>query len=442
MKKTTAIIITIILTLTIMLPTFAQGTGSLSISAYDASSALVPVPSGNLNERVKVRIPLICNDASVSNVSISPVISTSAAEFPFEVEKLDYTLSYSNPVQVGEIIEFEYDFLLRSTVLSGLYDVKFNVSYTDSLGENKTSTVSVYVKVNKGYSEPTPDISVPNAASPVLMLESYTLSTEKTYAGEEFTLTVVVKNTSSEESVKNVQLRLADGTGTIIPSSGNSSSAYVSSIGRGESKKVSFSLQSSPDAQEAKYALALNMSYQGSKTLTAGSANESMTVSILQKQRIKIDEPTVYDKATQGTVTGVSLAIYNMGKAPVYNCMVTLEGDGLSLVESYFGGTLAAGGTLRPDLEVLTSKAGLISGSITLTYEDAYGVQSSQSVPLEIHVDEEIKEAPIPDINVNTDTKDDDGISAWVWIIIAIAVIAIVTVAIISKKRKKDIEDI
>lgn len=439
MKKIISIIVTVILILSFALPSFAQSAGSLSISAYDASSALVPVPSGNSGERVKVRIPLACEGAAVSNISIAPVISTQAEEFPFEVEKLDYTLYHQNAVQPNEIIEFEYDFLLRNTVLSGLYDVKFNVSYINSLGESKNTVISVYVKVKKGYTVPTPGTIT--ADTPVLMLNGYTLSSEKIYAGEEFTLTVVIKNTSSRENAKNIQLKLTDNTGTIMPASGNSASAYISSLSRGESKKVSFSLQTSPDAEENKYSLNLVIGYQGSDSLTPATSNESMTVSILQKQRIKIDEPTVYDKAMEGTVTGISLAIYNMGKAPVYNCMVTLEGDGLSLVESYFGGTLAAGGTLRPDLEVLTSKAGLISGNITLTYEDAYGVQSSQSVPFEMRVEEEIKEAPIPNTNIGNNTKDDTGTSVWVWILIAVVAITAIIIIFTVKKRKKDIED-
>lgn len=441
MKRSAAIITAIILLLTLALPAFAQSTGSLSISAYDANAALVPVPSGNCGERVKVRIPLICKDASVSDVSISPVISTLENEFPFEVEKLDYTLSHSGAVQPNQIIEFEYDFLLRSTVPSGLYDVKFNVSYTNSTGEIRNLTISVYVKVNKGYTQPTPTVSI-NTDMPVLMLDSYSVNTEKLYAGENFTLTLTVKNTSSSESVKNIQLKLTDSTGTVIPTSGNSASAYISGLSRGDSKQVSFSLQSSPDAAEGKYSLSLSMTYQGSKSLASFSASENMTVSVLQKQRIKVDEPTLYDEAVVGTVTGVSLAIYNMGKAPVYNCMVSVEGEGLSLVESYFGGNLEAGGTLRPDLEILTSEAGLISGNIVITYEDAYGVQSSQTVPIEIRVQEEDNSVIIANTSSPNTSKQDNASSAWIWIIAAIAVIAVLIIIFAAKKRKKDIEDI
>lgn len=441
MKKSAAIITAIILLLTLALPTFAQNTGSLSISAYDANAALVPVPSGNCGERVKVRIPLICNDSAVSDVSISPVISTLENEFPFEVEKLDYTLSHKESVQPNQIIEFEYDFMLRNTVQSGLYDVKFNVSYTNSTGEIRNLPISVYVKVNEGYTQPTPAVSL-NTDMPVLMLDSYSVNTEKLYAGEDFTLTLTVKNTSSTESIKNIQLRLTDGTGTVIPTSGNSASAYISGLSRGDSKKVSFSLQSSPDAAEGKYSLALSMSYQGSKSLASFTTNESMTVSLLQKQRIKIDEPTLYDEAVVGTVSGVSLAIYNMGKAPVYNCMVSVEGDGLSLVESYFGGNLAAGGTLRPDLELLTEKAGFISGKIVVSYEDAYGVQSAQTVPLEIRVEEENTAVVIPSTASPDSSNTNAPSSAWIWIVAAIALIAVLAVIFLAKKRRKDIEDI
>lgn len=438
MKKITAVLLTLILAFSLAQAAFASvDNGTLSISATDSSGAQVNVPKANAGERVTVRIPLLCSGNTVSDISITPVISTSVEEFPFEVEKLNYTQTLNKTLSVGEITEFAFDFKLREEVTSGVKSVKFSVSYKDALSQKRGDELTLYVNVEKGFSLPEPTSIA--QTTPVLMLEGYSTDVEKIYAGSKFTLTLTVKNTSSEESVKNIQVKLQDGTGTVMPSNGKSSSAYIESLARGASKRVSFTLETPPDADEAKYALVLSMNYQAGKSLLSCSTSENITLSILQEQRIKIEEPTVYDEARVGTVAGVSLAIYNMGKSPVYNCMVTLDGEGLSLVENYFGGTLVSGGTLRPDLEVLTSKAGLINGTITVTYEDAYGVQSVQSIPLEIRVEEEkeVVITPIPDNDEGNDTS-----FPWVgFTVIAIIVTVIIIALVIRKKQKRNKEE-
>ena len=186
------------------------------------------------------------------------------------------------------------------------------------------------------------------------------------------------------------------------------------------------------------------MSYEGaSSNQTFSPASEAITVPVLQRQRVQIDEPIIYDEAIAGTVTGVAVAIYNMGKTPLYNCMITVEGDGLSLVENYFGGNLSSGGTLRPDLEILTSTAGYIQGNIVVTYEDAYGTQTQQKVPLNMRVQEKEEPiAPITTMGIDSTEPSGDGLSAWAWILICVAVAGIVVAAVMFiRKRRHNSEE-
>ena len=72
-----------------------------------------------------------------------------------------------------------------------------------------------------------------------------------------------------------------------------------------------------------------------------------------------------------GQSCALYFALYNMGKAPIYNCMVDVEGEGLAMEETYFGGTVAAGSTMRADFSIIPSVGGDIAGEIVITYEDA-----------------------------------------------------------------------
>lgn len=109
---------------------------------------------------------------------------------------------------------------------------------------------------------------------------------------------------------------------------------------------------------------------------------------MLQKIRLKIDEPTVDGEAMEGESVPVYFSMYNMGRSSIYNCMVTVEGDGLSLEDSFFQGTVAAGSTMRADFSLITATPGQIDGEIVITYEDSLEEKMEERLPLSLYVSE------------------------------------------------------
>ena len=133
----------------------------------------------------------------------------------------------------------------------------------------------------------------------------------------------------------------------------------------------------------------IDFSYESASTNAAHTANETIAVPILQKIRLKCDEPTVYDDVSYlDSSTSMSIKMYNMGRSSVYNCIVDVEGNGLKLEESYFGGTLSAGSTLAADISVIPSEAGDIQGTVVISYEDVYGEPGEERLPFTLHVED------------------------------------------------------
>ena len=52
-------------------------------------------------------------------MEITPVLSENLDEFPFLIERLDYTQVYEGRVLPYEVIEFDYNFTLSSYATSG-----------------------------------------------------------------------------------------------------------------------------------------------------------------------------------------------------------------------------------------------------------------------------------------------------------------------------------
>jgi len=358
-------------------------------SSVDSNGVCVLTPSGDYGDQLEVRLPLTCTNGYVYDLKVTPVLSNDIEKFPFDIDLVDYTLSYPGSIGRGQVVEFLYHLRLSKKATVGVKQVDFNVTYRNDEGDLKSGTVSLFVNVRKGLS-PTSDKDTTTSV-PKLIIESYKLSSDKIYAGETFDLEFTIKNTSDSTNLQNVQIHIKDAgeTATIVPASGGSNTLYISKIGKGQSSSQKVSLQTAPDATAKAYTLNVDFSYESASTNAAHTANETIAVPILQKIRLKCDEPTVYDDvAYLDSSTSMSIKMYNMGRSSVYNCIVDVEGNGLKLEESYFGGTLSAGSTLAADISVIPSEAGDIQGTVVISYEDVYGEPGEERLPFTLHVED------------------------------------------------------
>lgn len=358
-------------------------------SSVDSNGVCVLTPSGDYGDQLEVRLPLTCTNGYVYDLKVTPVLSNDIEKFPFDIDLVDYTLSYPGSIGRGQVVEFLYHLRLSKKATVGVKQVDFNVTYRNDEGDLKTGTVNLFVNVRKGLS-PTSDKDTTTSV-PKLIIESYKLSSDKIYAGETFDLEFTIKNTSDSTNLQNVQIHIKDAgeTATIVPASGGSNTLYISKISKGQSSSQKVSLQTAPDAAAKAYTLNVDFSYESASTNAAHTANETIAVPILQKIRLKCDEPTVYDDVSYlDSSTSMSIKMYNMGRSSIYNCIVDVEGNGLKLEESYFGGTLSAGSTLAADISVIPSEAGDIQGTVVISYEDVYGEPGEERLPFTLHVED------------------------------------------------------
>ena len=358
-------------------------------SSVDSNGVCVLTPSGDYGDQLEVRLPLTCTNGYVYDLKVTPVLSNDIEKFPFDIDLVDYTLSYPGSIGRGQVVEFLYHLRLSKKATVGVKQVDFNVTYRNDEGDLKSGTVSLFVNVRKGLS-PTSDKDTTTSV-PKLIIESYKLSSDKIYAGETFDLEFTIKDTSDSTNLQNVQIHIKDAgeTATIVPASGGSNTLYISKIGKGQSSSQKVSLQTAPDATAKAYTLNVDFSYESASTNAAHTANETIAVPILQKIRLKCDEPTVYDDVSYlDSSTSMSIKMYNMGRSSIYNCIVDVEGNGLKLEESYFGGTLSAGSTLAADISVIPSEAGDIQGTVVISYEDVYGEPGEERLPFTLHVED------------------------------------------------------
>lgn len=446
-------------------PEPGKATAAFRLSSFDANGLIVPTAAGKNGGKVQVRLPLLCVDGPVSNIKAVPKLSTSLDEFPFAIEQVDYTIGYNGMIGVNQIIEFQFNLRFADKVTAGVKKVDFTITYdrgwASATGDSSESCdISLYVNVTRGYeaagSEPGGETT---AALPKIVVDSYSFSSDKIYAGEDFDLTFTVRNTSNEEETKSILVTVTNNaeTGKLTPASG-SNTLYIDKLGKGESKTMTMSIATAPDTEAKAYEIKLEFDYEGTKTrpatLSNGQSSASIPVTIMQKIRLKIEDPTVDGEPMEGESVPVYFSMYNMGRSSIYNCMVTVEGDGLSMEESFFQGTVAAGSTMRADFSLITATPGQIDGEIVITYEDSLEEKMEERLPLSLYVSEAYNPDMYPgegDPNGMIDTMGgmedpsaSGGIPVWVWIaggvVAAAAIVAVII--ILKKKRARALEDV
>ncbi len=409
-------------------------------SSVDPAGVAVSTPSGDYGEDLTLRLPLVCTKGYVYDVKVTPVLSTDVEKFPFDIDLVDYTLCYPGSMNAGQVIEFMYPLRLSKKATVGVKQVDFTVTYRNGEGELKSGTVSLFVNVRKGLTATSEDAT---SSVPRLIIESYSLSSDKIYAGETFDLNFDIRNTSSSENIQNIQIRVKDSgtTATIVPANGGSNSLYVSKISRGESSSQKVSLQTAPDAEAKAYTLSLEFTYESASTNAAHTTTETISIPILQKIRLKCDDPVIYDEmGWVGSGCSMYVRMYNMGRSSVYNCMVDVEGQGLKMEESYFGGTLAPGSTLSADFSVIPSEAGDIQGTIVISYEDVYGEPGEERLPFSLYVEDPAAMMPDPmeDDMMTEPEPEKKGLPWWGWVLGAGAAGGGGTVGIKALRRRRE----
>jgi len=345
---------------------------------------------------------------------------------------------------IGDRAYFKVTGTLLANATPGEYKLNFVVSYNSGLKDNISVTIVVREASSSGGSS---GGGSSYRSKPKVILESYSFSQDTIYAGDTVTLKLVVANTSTREAITNLTLELSNEAGVILPAPGGSNSIFIGTIEKDEAYVQTIKLQIAPDAEPKSQLLAIKLSYEGTKNRSAFDETASVSVPVQQKARVLINDPKIYDDAWVGGNVAVGVTLYNLGKTTLYNCMVDIVGEGVTLEESYFGGNIAAGGTMRADLNVTPMQGGQVDAQVRVTYEDVNGNPTEELLPMNMFVNEEPAGEMVSPGNGGMEIPGDKPASANIgWIFWTLGGVAVVTGAVFlgikaKKKRERALEE-
>lgn len=400
--------------------------GALALLPANIAGEYYSAPTASPGDIVSIYLPVINNGEALSDITIEPVVSNNVEEFPFAADAANYGLRLPDMAN-GEWAVAQFTFKISTYATNGIKTVQFRAIYREN-GVLTESTLSASVTIKNGYEAP--QEAIQNA--PKLIVNGYALDKDTVYAGDEFTLTLFVQNTSAAHSAANVTAALTLDPSAVMPALGQSDIGYAGTIKAGAMAEIAYKLSTMPDIQ-GNAQIAIKLDYSDTSGI-AGSSNQTITIPIKQQMRISLDTPEIYaDGAAEGDLIAVSLPIINKGKTKAYNVEVKLESEKLSMAEGYFGGDILPGAKHSAEFQLLCNAGGAAKGTLIVLFEDAEGAVYEQTMPIAVDIAEKI-ELPVYAEPVQ-DTQQEDTFNVWPWAVAAALIIAAAVVVILLKKK-------
>lgn len=411
-------------------------------------------PTAVYGQTVNVVLPVVnMSITGLTNVIVTPVIASDSKEWPFEIQTSGYTQTIPDLPGKGNgqndmdrRRELTWTFKTRTDVLNGYYKIPFDVIYYSGDSYEK-ATLTTWVKVIGAPGSGQLSNGGSALSTPRVIITGFDTVPSEVHAGDTFTLTLHLKNTSKRTAVSNMQVDLTTpsaGTDTastyeaFLPTSG-SNTLYVERIGANSTADVSIEMTAKADLSQKPYAISVNMAYEDSD-YAAYTAKADVSIPVNQDARFDVSTMEIMPTdITVGGQSNVMFSIYNTGKTTLYNVQVKFVADSITETSSFIG-KIDPGATGNVDAMIEGAAATMDDGTVkaVISYEDDAGNVSTQEETFTLYVSEESYD----DFDYSDMPVEEESGSSHVGLIIAIVVIVIIaaivaTVIILKKRRKK-----
>jgi len=317
------------------------------------------------------------------------------------------------------------------------YHTYIKATYVPVGGSSETAdTIQEYVGI---YVEGTTEDA---GSKPKLIIDNYEYGGDYAFAGQDYPLTLFIKNTSSSEGTKNIKVTLTSEDNVFTPVD-SSSSFFIASIGPGQVYEHTIYLKTKIDASVKIYTITAKMQYEDSEgnaydaNKTPYEESEVLSVAVAQPVRLETADIIVPFEIYSGQPFYIEQEFYNMGKSTMYNMMVKLEGVETN-EGSYFVGNFEAGKSEYFSAQAFAYELGSFEGKLVYTFEDALGTVSTLEKPFSYTV----MEMPVVDpgdggfpVDPGLPVEEEKGIEPW-KIAVAAGVVLLVAGFIFRKIRK------
>lgn len=211
------------------------------------------------------------------------------------------------------------------------------------------------------------------AATPRVMVSDYEVKEGGVVAGEEFTLTLTLKNTA-QKVVKNLKLTIYTENGELLPAEG-AGTAYSEQIDADSEQNFSFKMKAINGLEEKAYKLSVKTEYEN----TGGfeyTVEDSLFIPVSVKNRIALTDFFTENVQVQlGDTVELTAEVNNLGDGTVYNVTAVVIGDNFEETQDFVG-NIDSGKSAGIDIltkAVQVAEMDRMDNRVVVSYEDKEG---------------------------------------------------------------------
>jgi hypothetical protein len=348
-----------------------------------------------------VVLPVLSDSAKGDITAILAPKNANSA--PFKLQELEKRFSrkedrFSSGTVNAYLVTFQLE--LYPSRLNGEYPLSITVSGLDAQGNAIAQAFNLEAAVADGRE----DTEIPQAE-----ITSFEADGDYLSAGEDGEIIFRVRNTSDIRTLKNMTVRLQDASGDVLPLGVDT--VRIGQLSAGESAEciIPVTVAQKAAAQLHTVEIIMQYSYGGGKAV---SSSVKYTVDVRQSVRLAYTEAALPVRVTQGDVPAFSMTLMNMGKSTISNALLTFNVPGLSNGGSVLAGNIAPGESkaASTNFRVDGGTLGEVSGTLAISYEDAYGEAHDIKLPLKTVIEEKV----VPAYGIQEKKQDGKPYPLWI----------------------------
>ena len=432
--------------------------------------------TGTTGKNVKIAFKLKSNDTT--NVKLKGVYPVIDAEFPFETSGDAYkVISAGDDAEKQVNLSASFTMKTRSDITTGYHSVKFIGTYTKTASDGTIDDYYVIKTINIYFTDGTSssndsksnsskddddsdddsdddyygsdssyssrDESDTEVSAPKLIITGYDTKPEKIMAGETFTMTIHIQNTSKSTSVNNGKFLIGNEAGNFLPTSG-SSAVFIESIPAGQTGDLEIELKTAADLAQKNYILVVKGDFDDGKGNNFTSS-DNLSVPVYQEVKLGITEVSMTPEVVGvGSEASLMFTINNQGSAGVYNVNVSVKDDAVTCEDSYVG-NIAASSSAYASLNLIGEVQNEDKGTITveISYEDSEGNANKIEQEVACVVGEASSMDWDDEEGMFLDDEEESLFIPILVILISVVLIIVgivVTIIVVKHKKKKEQE--
>lgn len=408
-------------------------------------------PVAKSGNHVSVVLPVVnMGRTRVKNAVVTPQISNDVTKWPFEIETSNYTQTIDRlpgtddgGTDMERRRELTWVLKTRKDAPSGYMPLVFDVTYEKDDKSLEKITLTTYVDVRG-----TTGVNANGTTStPRVIVTGFSTSPEVVNAGETFTLTLHMQNTSKATAVQNMLFDIqaaSESTDTnyvaaaFLPTAG-SSTVFVDQIPAGGSKDISMELEARSDLSQKPYVVNVKMNYED-ENVNPYENTASVSIPVRQEARVDISRIEVMPEYLEvGREANVMFSIYNIGKTRLYNTNVKFIADSVTGGDTFLG-NVDPGATANVDAYLTGAAATMDDGiiKIEISYEDESGEKAVIEKEMTLFVNEMMMPEDMGMMDPGMPMEEPGGFKIWyVLIPLLLIILAVVAILVIRRRKKK-----